>query len=120
MSLQKGLIGHWTMDDDELNDSSPYDTQGNKRNGTEQIVEGQVDNAIHMGDGEGITLDNSDHFELMDDSFTIAFWMKPEMGADSSLFHTLITHNSFSRIIPRMESSNELMIRLDFDDGTRT
>jgi len=81
MNLQKGLVGHWTLDSKNTSNGTAYDSSGYDNNGTVNSVTSTQDskvgeNAYDFSGGNGITVQNDQSLQITGD-LTITFWAKP-------------------------------------------
>jgi len=84
-SLSKGLIGHWTMDDQDINSGTIYDKSGNSNNlqtdsSVTTGVPGKVGTAISTDGTGGTTSTNSPQIN----QHTLMFWIKPSNSSSNS------------------------------------
>lgn len=105
MSLQKGLVGHWTMDDKdtvngEIRDQSPYSNHGQLNGGITTGQDGVVDESYSFDGSDDdikIPLSLTREQELGTNSGGSLFaWVKPDTITPSStyeIFNTALDRN---------------------------
>ena len=84
MNLQKGLVGHWTMDDEDTSGSTIFDSSGYDFNG--QLVNNPSTNNNSII-GDSYSFDGSSHrIDTNQNKYkikTVAFWIKKENKGES-------------------------------------
>jgi hypothetical protein len=115
MNLQKGLVGHWTMDDADtsdgtLYDRSAYDNHGTLDSGINTGVSGKIDEAYSFT-GETLSIP-----AIEPDTITISSWVNPDNDTDDMRWGRLDYSSSNNRgILLRYNSGN---FQLLHGDGT--
>lgn len=87
MNLQRGLIGHWTMDDSDISNGTLYDRSGYSHNAP---VPSNVSTGVSSPLGQGFSFDETNDSDRIDvigstairdafvnNSYSISFWIKP-------------------------------------------
>jgi hypothetical protein len=115
MNLQKGLVGHWTMDDADtssgtLYDRSAYDNHGTLDSGINTGVSGKVGEAYSFT-GETLSIP-----AIEPDTITISSWVNPDNNSDDMRWARLDYSNSNNKgMLLRYDSGN---FQLLHGDGT--
>ena len=104
-----GLIGHWSMDSNDVNGTTVYDRSGNNKNGTiggtPTTATGKIGQALDFnGSSQVLSIDDSTLYNFTATTpFTISAWVKPTA-----------TITTFSHIAGRMAGSiNRYSIHID-------
>lgn len=121
MSLEKGLVGHWTMDDADTDGSTLYDRSAYDNHGT---INGPITTGVSSPIGQAYSFDGtSGGIQLtkpepntITSSFTITTWCVLDSGQDTSnIFST--SNDSFRW---RASSGDTHWVLLDDGSGNST
>lgn len=93
MSLQKGLVGHWTMNNEDtsggtLYDSSPYNNHGENINNVSTSKNSVIGESYNIFSPAKIRAPTSSELKIVD--HTLAFWIKPNNSSTSDYENVFI------------------------------
>jgi len=82
MNLQKGLVGHWTMDSQDISNRTVYDRSGHNNHG--ELNGGTINESSIIGESVFFNDSNNEYMETISNidigtsNWTVSAWVKPE------------------------------------------